>query len=293
MLTFFSKKVREIEDKMKFFKSKFFIITVSTVVAIVLITAVLSFAGLSGPVKLVLGTVAKPFMWVGSFASNGVNGFVEVFAEYDRLKAENEALKAENEELKQNAYDGAILKEENAWLKEYIGVSSEKGFSLADARVIARQNDGYKISLTLDKGSVHGVKAGMPVITAQGVYGQVVEAGLDWCRVESMIENGVSVGVRSARSGDTGVVEGDSALKAQGICRMNYISRDADLLVGDRIYTSGGIGSAYPSGLYVGEISEISYDEASGQMYATVTPAANLSDDGTVDRLMIITGYKG
>ena len=278
---------------MKFFKSKFFIITASIVLVIALITAVLSFAGLSGPVKLVLGTVAKPFMWIGTFAADGVNGFVEVFAEYDKLKAENEALKAENELLKQNAYDGAILREENAWLKEYIGVSPERGFTMADAKVIARQNDGYKISLTLDKGSVHGVKVGMPVITAQGVYGQVVEAGLDWCRVESMIENGVSVGVRSERSGDTGVVEGDSSLKEQGVCRMNYISRDADLLVGDRIYTSGGVGSSYPSGLYVGEISEISYDEASGQMYATVTPAANLSDDGTVDRLMIITGYKG
>ena len=276
---------------MKFFKSKFFIITLSVVLAIAIVTAGLSFAGFSGPVKLVLGTVAKPFMWIGTFAADGVNGFIETFAEYDSLKAENEALKAENEALKENAYNEQILKEENAWLKEYIGVSPEKSFTMTDARVIAKQNDGYKISLTLDKGSVHGVKTGMPVITAQGVYGQVTEAGLDWCRVESIIENGVSVGVRSARSGDTGVVEGDGALKEQGLCRMNYVSRDADLLVGDRIYTSGGVGSAYPAGLYVGAVSEISYDEASGQMYATVTPATSLSADAGIDRLMIITGY--
>ena len=276
---------------MKFFKSKIFIIILSVVLAIALITAVLSFAGLSGPVKLVMGTVAKPFMWIGTFAADGVNGFIETFAEYDKLKSENEALRAENEALKENAYNGEILKEENAWLKEYIGISQKKNFTMTDARVIARQNDGYKISLTLDKGSVHGVKKGMPVITAQGVYGQVTEAGLDWCRVESIIENGVSVGVRSERTGDTGVVEGDGTQREQGLCRMNYISPDADLLVGDRIYTSGGVGSVYPAGLYIGEISEIGYDEASGQIYATVAPAANLSGDGKVDRLMIITGY--
>ena len=263
----------------------------SVVLAVTLITGVLYLAGLSGPIKLVLGTVAKPFMWIGSFAADGVNGFVEVFAEYNRLKAENEALKAENESLKENAHNSEILKEENAWLKEYIGVSGEVLPTMTDARVIARQNDGYKISLTLNKGSVHGVKTGMPVITAEGVFGQVTEAGLDWCRVESMIENGVSVGVRSERTGDTGVVEGDTALREQGVCRMNYISRDSELLVGDRIYTSGGVGSTYPSGLYVGEVKELGYDTASGQMYALITPGADLASSEKIDRLMIITGY--
>ena len=275
---------------MKFFKSKFFIISVSIVLAIGLITAVLALAGLSGPIKLVLGTVAKPFMWLGTFASDGVNGFIEVFAEYDELKAENESLKAENEELKNNASNSAILKEENEWLKEYIGVSQSIGLKMTDARVIARQNDGYKTTLTLDRGSVHGVKAGMPVITAEGLFGQVTEAGLDWCRVESIIENGVSVGVRSARTGANGVVAGDAALKAQNLCRMGYIDKNADLLKGDRIYTSGGVGSTYPAGLYVGEISEISYDE-SGQMYAHVTPAADIVNSEEIDRFMVITGY--
>ena len=276
---------------MKFFKSKFFIITLSVTLGIILITAVLSFVGFSGPVKLVLGTVAKPFMWVGSFASDGVNGFVEVFAEYDRLKAENESLRAENDALKQEAHDHHILKEENSWLKEYIGVSQTAALTMTDARVIARQNDGYKTTLTLDRGSVHGVKTGMPVITSDGVFGQVTEVGLDWCQVRGMLENGVAVGVRSSRTGDMGTVVGDAALKEQGLCKMSYVSRDADLLVGDRIYTSGGAGSSYPAGLYVGEIKEICFDEASGQMYAVISPAADLVNSDGINRLMVITGY--
>ena len=68
---------------MKFLKSKFFIITLSIVLSIALITGILALLGFSGPIKLVLGTAAKPFSFVGSYFADAVNGFVEVFTDYD------------------------------------------------------------------------------------------------------------------------------------------------------------------------------------------------------------------
>ena len=82
---------------MKFYKSKFFIISVIIAAALVLIPALLSAFGYTGIVTSVLKTVAKPFEAIGSSASKAVSGFVSVFTEYDKLKEENAALKEELE----------------------------------------------------------------------------------------------------------------------------------------------------------------------------------------------------
>ncbi len=277
---------------MKFFKSKFFLIASAVVLSIALITGILALVGFSGPVKLVLGTVSKPFMWCVSYVADGVNGFFEVFTDYDKLKAENEALRAELDSLREDAYNADILQRENDWLKDYISFADDHpGFELTDARVIAKETDSYSTLLTLDRGSIHGVKKDMPVITADGVFGHVVEVGLDFCTVQSIIETDASVGAYVKRSGASGVVEGDGDLRSGGQCRMGYISTDADIRIGDKIYTSGGASSTYPAGLYIGTVVSFDSDESTRSLSATVTPAVDLTNIEAIDKMMIITGY--
>lgn len=277
---------------MKFLKSKFFIITASIVLSLALITGILSLIGFSGPVKLVLGTVAKPLSYVGSFFADAVNGYIEVFTDYDRLKAENESLRAELDDLRDESYNAEVLEMENQWLKDYINFATDNpSFELTAARTVGHSSDSYSTVLTLDKGTVHGVKTGMAVITEDGVFGHVTEVGLDYCRVESIIETASSVGVHVLRSGATGIVEGDADLRNGGACKMTYIDSEADIRIGDRIYTSGGTGSAYPSGLYVGEVTALDADGSTRQLIATVTPAIDFSAPERIGRMMIITGY--
>ena len=131
----------------------------------------------------------------------------------------------------------------------------------------------------------------MAVITSVGVLGRVTEVGLDYCRVESIVETASSVGVYVLRSGASGIVEGDADLRGNGTCKMTYIDSGADVRIGDRVYTSGGSGSSYPSGLYVGEITSLDADGSTRQLIATVKPAASLSDISAMGRVMIVTGY--
>lgn len=277
---------------MKFLKSRFFAVCLILSVLLAAATALLAAFGVTGPLRAAVNTVAKPFAYCGAKAADAVDGFVSVFRDHERLTAENEALRAENEALKEQQRDVTLLQEENAWLKTYLNISQQTGgFSMADARVIARSSDAYSTVLTLDKGSVHGVKAKMTVITAEGVFGYVKEVGLDWCHVVSIAETAGAVGVYTDRAGVTGVVEGDPALRAEGICRMTYIESSADLRIGDLVYTAGGSESIYPSGLPVGEITAIEADEYTRTLTAIIQPAADLSaEDGTV-RMMILLGY--
>jgi rod shape-determining protein MreC len=144
--------------------------------------------------------------------------------------------------------------------------------------------------LTISKGYIHGIRKNMPVITPDGTFGYVSECGLDWAKVVSIIETSSSVSVYTERTGTTGVVEGDTALREKGFCVMTYISSNADIKVGDRIFTSGN-GGIYPPGLLIGEVVELSADEATRTLRAVIKPAVDFEDTDSTNRLLVITGY--
>ena len=277
---------------MKFFRSKFFITAVIIALLLVLVPSMLSIMGYTGLIRSALKTVATPFEWLGSQVAGAVNGFTSVFTEYDDLKKENEELRAKVAELEAAQSDVEVLREQNAWLMQYLDLKTQTpSMLLTDATVIARESGSYATVLTVNKGSLHGLLRQMPVITEEGVFGYVSECGLNWAKVVSIIETASSVGVYTERTGVTGVVEGDTSLRENGYCVMTYIPAGADVRVGDRVLTSGG-NSVYPSGLPVGEIVSITADETTRTLRAVIKPTIDFTEIDNVNRLMIITGYK-
>ena len=278
---------------MKFFKSKFFIISVIAALILVLVPSMLSVFGYSGLVRNAIKTAATPFEWCGRQIADSVNGFVSVFTEYDELLEENKELKEKIESLENDAYENAVLRDQNDWLKQYLNLKEQNNtFSITNATVISREAGNYATVLTVNKGTVHGVKKNMPVITEDGVFGYVSECGLDWAKVVSIVETASAVSVYSDRTGVTGVVEGDTTLRKDGFCVMTYIASNADIKVGDKIFTSGN-GNIYPSGLLVGEIAEISADEATRTLSATIKPSVDFENIEDIKNIMIVMGYGG
>lgn len=277
---------------MKFAKSKFIIICAIVAAVLVLIPALLAAFGQVDVIRSGLKTVAKPFEWCATKAADAIDGFVAAFTEYDKLKAENESLKQQLQELKDQASDSAAIKSENEWLKEYLELhNSSPQFALTDAHVISREASNYATVLTLNRGTIHGIKRNMPVIAPDGVLGYVSEVGLDWCKVLSIIETSSAVGVYTDRTGVIGTVEGSLELREQGKCLMSY-SANADIRVGDKVYTSG-TGTIYPSGLLIGSIVSIEADEVTRQLIAVVEPAVDFNALEELTRVMVICGYNG
>ncbi len=275
---------------MKFLRSKLFIICVIIAVALALIPAILTAFGQVDIVRSGLKTMAKPFEWCAAAVADAIDGFVSVFTDYDDLVAENRELKAAIEAMRDAASDNEVLKKENAWLKEYLALRGENpDFVLTDAKVISHEAGNYSTVLTLNKGSVHGIKTNMPVITSSGLLGYVSETGLDWCKVVSIVETSSKVGVYTDRTGVIGTVEGSLELRQQGQCLMSY-DADADIKVGDRVYTSG-TGSVYPDGLLIGRIASIEADEATRRLMAIVQPSVDFTDMSELDGVMVICGY--
>ena len=279
---------------MKFFKSKVFIICLCVAILLTLVPMLIVAFGGTDLLRSTVGTVAKPFNFMGSKVAQAFNGFIDVFTEYDELKAENESLKAKIDEYEKQEYDDQILQSQNDWLKDYINFhASNPNFKITDAKIIARESNNYQTVLTLNKGRVHGIQNKMPIITADGLLGYVSEVALDWCKVTTIIEANNSIGVYSSRQGAQGVLTGDVALREKGLCKITYLNASTELQIGDKIFTIGGKESIYPADLYIGEISDIAVDASTGNMVATVTPKVDFLNLSSLSNIMIICGYEG
>lgn len=277
---------------MKFTRSRFFIVCIIVAVVITLVPAVLAAFGQVDIVRSGLKTIAKPFEWCGSRLADAANGFISVFTSYDELEKENAELRAKVEFLENEIADNGVLREENAWLKEFLDLRNKHPeFVLADADVISFESGNYSIILTLNKGVAHGVRKNMPVIVSSGVIGHISEVGLDWCKVQCITESVSKIGAYTDRTGVIGTVEGSPELRLEGKCLMSY-DPDADIKVGDRVYTSG-TGSIYPNGLLIGRIISIEADESTRRLMAVVQPAVDFTSLEDITSVMIIRGYNG
>lgn len=279
---------------MKFLKSKAFIICLVCAIVLTLIPMLLAAFGGTDLLRSFAGTVAKPFNIAGSKVAEAFNGFVEVFADYDDLQKENESLRAELDAYKEKEYEEAILREQNDWLKDYINFhSTNPSAKLTDAKIISREAGNFGTVITLNKGSAHSIKKDMPVITADGLLGYVSEVALNWCKVTTVIEAKNSIGVYSERKGTQGILTGSVELREQGLCKMTFINGADGMQIGDKIFTSGGSQSIYPSNLYVGSVSELKIDPVTGEAVAIVTPKIDFTKLSDISDVMIILNPSG
>ena len=274
---------------LKLFKSRFFIISLAVALLLSIVPGVLCAMGQGSYIRSAIVTVASPFRWVFTKAGEGLSGFSLYFRTLEELRDENASLRAELEAIKNQVYDAELIKEENEFLSDYLGIKEEHiDFLFEDATVVGREATNYRSVLTLSKGTLHGIEVNMPVITEKGLIGRITEVGSTWSKAEVMTESSVAVGAYIERSGVLGVVEGPYELRAEGLCQMIYIEAGSDIIPGDKVISSG-IGEVYPRGLVIGTVTEVKEDERTRTRIATIEPSADLA---SISKVMIITEYE-
>ena len=159
-------------------------------------------------------------------------------------------------------------------------------FEFADAVVVGKSSSNSHRTLTINKGSLHGLKEGMVVITGQGLVGRISEVGLTTSNVLCITDISSSVGALVERSAMVGIAEGYYGNGCRFLYTTGFSSAD-DIAVGDVIISSGN-GSVYPYGLKIGKVSAINIDDASRSIIATIEMAVDFED---IDRVMIIKSF--
>ncbi len=140
------------------------------------------------------------------------------------------------------------------------------------ADVVGRDPSSWNASLVLDKGASEGVKVGMPVVSPLGVVGRVAEVGRNTSKVILLADPNFAVAGLVARSRESGLVTGT----LQGSCRLEYLTDNADVKVGDQVVTSK-LSSGFPDGILIGRVVDVQAGTSSRSVECLVEPAVNLS----------------
>lgn len=217
-----------------------------------------------------------------------IDEFFLDFKNMKEFKKENELLKKENQELQAKVKDVSEYITENERLKKLLDIDNEfSEYKTTAARVVAYEPDNWFSYITIDKGTSSGIKESDPVITAEGLLGQVTDVGKNWAKISTIINSESSAGVRIVRNGEIGILEGDVKLSKSNKSKLGYLSSNASIISGDILETSG-LGGIYPPGIMVGKVSEIRKNNMGRLDYATVEPFVDFDN---LHEVIVITQW--
>ena len=223
------------------------------------------------PVGRVVLDALAPFQVVFSGIGRSVglvwSGYIDlVDAHQDNQRLEGRVALLESELLRVGE-----LERENARLAELLSFRARLEGTVYGARVIARDPGPLSMTLTIDRGERDHIRRGMAVLAPQGVVGQIAEASHAAARVVLLTDHNSGIDAIVQRSRARGIVQGGT----DGSCYMNYLSRDADVAVGDRVLTSG-LDGTFPKGVVIGEVIDVSRRHRGLLQTAVVRPSAAL-----------------
>lgn len=242
-----------------FFRSKTFKIIA------VLLAAVLAFflravytGGLMPALSHIGGAGATPFGEFFAGIGNGIQDFFQPIFHGRELQKENEDLQKLVDELTRRQADYDELKNQNDLYRRFFSISdSNADYTLEPATVIAHVPDDPSGSFIINIGQSQGIASGMPVITENGLVGIVGRVSERYCRVLTLMDPAVNIGVLDSTTLDTGILTGDAAMSEDNTARLTYLRLQSEAAAGDLILTSG-YGEQIPQGLTVGYLSEVS-----------------------------------
>ncbi|MBQ7758758.1 rod shape-determining protein MreC [Anaerotignum sp.] len=229
-----------------------------------------------------IGVVVTPFQDLTTGISSWIDETVTSARNKTDLKEENEKLKNQIAELMEENRRLAMYEEENAQLSSLLKIAQRyPDYESVGAKIIAKDPGVWYDGFTIDKGTSSDISANMVLIAPEGLVGKVLESGATFSKAQSILDSRSSVPAMSVRTGDLGVVKGDYSLSNDGLCKMEYIDGNAEIMVGDEIVTSH-LSDIYPEGLAIGKVLEIETDTNGLTKYAVIEPYVDLKHLDTI-----------
>lgn len=254
-------------------------ILLATAALAVLLSVLSYFSATSSLLQNVTGVATAPFR----AASQAVSGWFEdkshYYRSYNDLLDENRALRDEVAELRALSRQAEKDRAENALLRELLELREQRrDLVFESAKVLEHSSGNWTSTLTLNRGTAHGVDVKNTVVSSEGyLIGVVTDVGLNWCTVRTIVDTDTELGALLFRTGDVVIAEGELTLMGENRLRAAYLPGDATLLIGDYVVTSG-LGGYYPSDLVIGTVERVETDDNGFAQYAVLAPMVTFDD---------------
>lgn len=215
--------------------------------------------------------VSAPLLDAAGWPWRAARAAWATLAENRRLRAEHAALTARIGELERQL---RMLQESAARMpqvEELLNVQEHYPGALL-ARVVLKDELSWSKTIVINRGERDGVMINMAVVAGAGLVGKIIQTGYAYSRVLLLTDRSFRAGARLRRSRHTGLINGRGTHELV----LNYLPRDAAVLPGDEVVTSG-LGGIFPPGYLIGRVREAIFEEYGFYQYASVQPAVNVN----------------
>jgi rod shape-determining protein MreC len=199
-------------------------------------------AGLNALIHPVHATLAQPWSWMQDIG--------RFFIKHAELVRDNQHFKQRQALLDSGMRDRAILLAENTQLRALLALPAHAGFTLVAGEIIETTPDPFSRKVIINRGSSHGVLAGLPVVDSNGLVGQVTRVYPWTAEVTLLTDRDQAAPVLNLRNGLRAIVSGQGS---DTLLEVRFLDMHADLQPGDLLYTSG-IDGIYPAGIPVARV---------------------------------------
>ena len=210
---------------------------------------------LTGPVRMTIASVLYPLQWAllqpVTWTRDGFHQVQSLRSAQDDATTLREQLRLQSPRVQQ--FDQ--LSQENERLRQLLELRARMPTPGLAAQVLYDAADPYAHKVIIDKGLIHGVSAGSPVLDESGVLGQVTRVYPSLSEVTLVIDADQAIPVLNIRTGVRAVAFGDPSLHG-GALELRYMGSNADVQPGD-ILTTSGIDGVFPPGLPVARVEKV------------------------------------
>ena len=226
-----------------------------------------------------------------TYVADGIKESVSERKSKEALQEENEALRLEvnslREELSKDQLDQAELER----LRNLMALKDTySNYETTGAHVIARGQNNWFSSFTIDKGTADGIEVDMNVLSSKGLCGIVTETGDHFATVRTIVDDTSNVSGMVVTTQDILIVSGNLKVmnESQMINFSGLVDMEDAVKQGDPVVTSS-ISDKFVPGLLVGYLTEINEDQNRLTKSGKITP---VSDFRHISEVLVILQKK-
>lgn len=171
---------------------------------------------------------------------------------YLQLNENNRALASENTSLK-NSIE-RLISQRSFEAGEVTDTIYQQQYTYMMAEVINNSVSRQKNFITLDKGTRHGIRTDMGVVTNQGIVGIIVGTSENFSVAMSLLNIDLKISARLKSNGYFGSLNWDGNNYRQVV--LNEIPQHVIVQVGDTVETTG-YSAMFPEAVMIGTVSEV------------------------------------
>jgi rod shape-determining protein MreC len=224
--------------------------------------------------------VIGPFQTAISKVSNYSGSIRQKYVGLLSVREENEQLRQELLQYRTANIEYREALATNVRLQKLLELKESLPPPTLTAEIVGKDPSLWFRTLTINRGSSDGVQKGMPVVTVEGVVGQILTSSPNYSKVLLATDPNSAVDVITQKTRVHGIVKG----LGRDAFGLNYVLKSAVVEKGDFVLTSG-LGGVFPKGLMVGSVLEITNSRRGMFQKIEIEPAVDFSQ---LEHLIII-----